>query len=185
MDDSDLIQGLYDGEERAMTAFVERYRPALERIADGAIAPGLRNRISGDSVAQSVCRSFLRRMDADPYELQDADALWRLLCAIALTKVREQVRFHRRERRSTEREVPLEGAGDVPARSIPADEVVAFEEELQYVLAKMDDEERRILELRLSGKTQGEIATEMQCSERTVRRLLSGLDQKLRGWFGR
>lgn len=185
MDENELIAGLRDGDEQAMNAFVDRYRSSLERIADGAIAPGLRSRISGDSVAQSVCRSFLRRMDVNPYELRDADALWRLLCAIALTKVRERVRFHRRERRTSEREVPLDGAGDVEGQATPPDEAVAFEEELQYVLAKLEDEERRMLELRLEGLTQGEIAREMSCSERTVRRLLHNLDVKLRGWFER
>ncbi len=75
MDDRDLIEGLRNGSEQAMNVFVARYRPALERIADGAIAPNLKARISGESVAQSVCRSFLRRMDTNPYEVKDGDVI--------------------------------------------------------------------------------------------------------------
>ena len=181
MDDTDLIEGLRTGHERAMDEFVERYRPALERIAAGAIAPDLRKRVSPESVAQSVCRTFLRRMHANPYELQDAGTLWGLLCAIALTKVREKVRFHRRQRRRTDREVPLEEAGEVADAAALSPEVsAAFQEGLEQALLEIDAEERRILELRLYGKTQREIATELACSERTVRRLLHGLEEKLR-----
>jgi hypothetical protein len=35
------------------------------------------------------------------------ESLWRLLTAITLTRVREQIRFHRRQKRSIDQEVPL------------------------------------------------------------------------------
>ncbi len=181
MDDTDLIAGLRTGDERAMAEFVQRYRPALERIAAGAIAPELQKRVSPESVAQSVCRTFLRRMESNPYVLRDAGTLWSLLCAIVLTKVREKVRYHKRKRRGVGREVPLDDAKELTdAATPPPDELVAFHEAFQQVFDEIDEEERQILELRLYGKTQEEIAAELTCSERTVRRLLHALEQKLR-----
>ncbi|MEE8107192.1 MAG: sigma-70 family RNA polymerase sigma factor [Planctomycetota bacterium] len=180
MDDAGLIAGLRDGDELAMTEFARRYRTALEHIAAGAISPDLRRRISPESVAQSVCRTFLRRMESNPYVLQDVSSLWSLLCAIVLTKVREKVRYHKRERRRAGREIPLEEAqGVVDAAPSPA-ELAAFREAFEQVLGDIDHEERRIFELRLYGKTQEEIGAELGCSERTVRRLLGALEQKLR-----
>jgi RNA polymerase sigma-70 factor (ECF subfamily) len=178
MDDTDLIFGLRTGDERALGVFMTRYRPALERIAGSAIGVGLRARITPDSVAQSVCRTFLRRMEQNPYALQDGDALWSLLCAIALTKVRERVRFHRREKRAASREVSIDDAHGV------VDPGVGPEEALEQVLAELGDEERRVLALRLQDKTQEAIAAEVGCSERTVRRLLKALDTRLRERLG-
>jgi len=180
MDDTDLINGLRNGNEGAMSAFVVRYRPALERIAGGAIGPGMQARITPDSVAQSVCRTFLRRMNDNPYVLQDADTLWSLLCAIALTKVRERSRFHLREKRSLAREVPLESARGVADPGTGPEEAVAFQDALEQTFAAMDEEERRILVLRLQGETQEAIAADAGCSERTVRRLLTTLEERLR-----
>jgi len=182
MEDWDhLIRGLREGDEETMTAFVRRYRPALERIASGAISPGLQRRIGPESVAQSVCRTFLRRMGSDSFQLRDADSLWRLLCAIALTKVREKVRFHRRERRGVGREVPLDAAAGVASPGAPPpDEVAAFQEVFELALRELEAEERAVLELRLEGLTQPAIAEELGCSERTVRRLLTNLETRLR-----
>ena len=181
MDDADLISGLLATDEQAMAEFVRRYQPALERIAAGAISPELQRRVSPESVAQSVCRTFLRRMESNPYELRDAGALWSLLCAIVLTKVREKVRFHKRQRRDAGREAPLsEAKGLTDTAAVPPDELVAFQDAFRQIFEEIEDEERQILELRLNGKTQAEIAAEMECSERTVRRLLHGLELKLR-----
>jgi hypothetical protein len=67
----------------------------------------VQRRVGPESIAQSVCRTFLRRAGDGQFQVRDEDALWGLLCAIALTKVRERVRFHRRHRRDLGRERPL------------------------------------------------------------------------------
>jgi RNA polymerase sigma-70 factor (ECF subfamily) len=184
MDEADLIARLRDGDARAMTDFVTHYRPALERVASGAISPALRNRISPDSVAQSVCRTFLDRMDADPFVVRDESRLWSLLCAIALTKVRERVRFHRRHKRSVEREIPIEAAPEPADRGAAPDEAVALRDAFEHLLSELGDEERRILLLKVEGRTQTAIAEEVGCSERTVRRLLHALEQRFRERLG-
>ena len=52
-------------------------------------------------------------------------------------------------------------------------------EEVQRVLGNLPVEVQRIVELRLSGKSQQEIAVELECSERTVRRKLAELKETL------
>jgi RNA polymerase sigma factor (sigma-70 family) len=176
-----LIEGLRTGDATAMTDFMRDYRPALERIAAGAIPPGMRRRVGPETVAQSVCRTFLRRMEADPFDVSDADSLWRLLCAIALNKARAKIRFHMRERRGVPRDVPIDAAAGVEdPRSPSPEEAAAFQEMLEQALGELDPEERAILELRLGGSTQEEVAAALGCSERTVRRLLAGLEARLK-----
>jgi RNA polymerase sigma-70 factor, ECF subfamily len=148
----------------------------------------MRRRVGPETITQSVCRSFLRRARAGEFQLADSEGLWRLLCAITLTKVNEHVRFHRRQKRAIDRERQL----DSPASSEgernafdPADtrvtpaEALEFQEQFEQLLALFDDEERQLVELKLQQFTNDETATRMSCSERTVRRLLQRVKARL------
>lgn len=183
-----LIAGVRAGEPGAMRDFYARYRPALERIAASAIDTGMRRRFGPESVAHSVCRTFLRRARGDLLDIPDADALWRLLCASALNKVRELSRFHRRQRRSVGSEARGGAADDAlvraPARGESPDAEAAFRDQLGHLLAAMSDTERRVIDLRIAGRTQEEIANELGCTERTVRRTMRRLESRLTEGLG-
>ncbi|TNF29707.1 MAG: sigma-70 family RNA polymerase sigma factor [Deltaproteobacteria bacterium] len=174
-----LIGGLREADPRVMAAFAKRYGPLLEGVAARHLAPGLRHRVGPESVVQSACRTFLRRAHEGQFELADPDGLWRLLCAITLTKVREQTRFHLREKRSVNVEVAPPPASDravpeVAAPGVPPDEAAMFSEQLERVFGAIGDAEaRRIVELRLQELTVAEIARELAISERTVRRIMA------------
>ncbi len=190
MSDSDadwdrLVRGVRTGDPSALRAFYERYGPSLERVATRAIAPEMLRRFGPESVVNSVCRTFLRRARGEEFEVSDADALWRLLCAIALNKVRERVRFHRRERRALSREEHGAEPAHAPRGTPPPspDEAAAFRDQLEHVVASLDEEERRALELRLAGLSEEEVAKELACSERTVRRVLRRLEARLDAAF--
>ncbi len=177
-----FIAGLRDGDAVVHAEFVDRYRPALERLADRRIQAAAQRRVGPESIAQSVCRTFLRRASDGQFAFEDEGALWGLLCAIALTKVREHVRFHTRQKRDLGRE---ESLGSIHAASTTADTpshdaVVAFEDQFAVVLDGFDKEERQMLELRVQGHTQQQIGEMLGCSERTVRRLLANLEARMR-----
>jgi len=181
-----FIAGLRVGDEDVVGEFAAQYRPALERLAKGRIEPGLRRRVGAETIAQSVCRTFLRRAQEGQFELADGDALWRLLCAMALTKVREKIRFHRRLKRDVGRERPIDGGPSLagaPSACDPA-QAVAFAEQLERVVEDFSVEERRIFEMRLLDRTQCEIAEALLISERTVRRMLRALETRMRASLG-
>src|SRR6185295_114053 len=161
----------------------ERYGPSLERVATRAIAPQMLRRFGPESVANSVCRTFLRRARGEEVDVPDADGLWRLLCAIALNKVRERVRFHRRERRGLAREVHGAAAERAADATPGPDEAAMFRGQIEHVLASLDEQERRVLEHRLAGLTEEQVAKELKCSERTVRRILRRLESRLTAAF--
>src|SRR5262245_24550343 len=102
-----LIQGLRQGDPQAVRVFCERYGPLLQQVAAKHLPAGLRRRVGPETISASACRSFLRRAQADEFQLPDCESLWRLLTAITLTKAREQIRFHRRQKRSIDQGVPL------------------------------------------------------------------------------
>src|SRR5688572_16762629 len=84
------IDGLRSGDSEATRKFCEEYGPALQAVAAKHLPAGLRRRVGADDVVQSACRTFLRRAQVGEFHLADSESLWRLLCAITLTKVKEQ-----------------------------------------------------------------------------------------------
>jgi RNA polymerase sigma-70 factor (ECF subfamily) len=177
------IDGLRQGRPQALGDFWNHYGPMLERLADKNLAKGLRARLGPEDVVQSVCRTFFRRARDGQFELQDQDALWRLLVAITLTKVREKTRFHMRDKRSLQHETPLadrSGVGQAPPAAAPSPaELAEFADLLQATLAGLDEEERQVVQLKLEECTHEEVAAQLGVSERTVRRILKKVQSRL------
>jgi RNA polymerase sigma-70 factor, ECF subfamily len=175
------IRELVAGDEDVVHEFWVAYAPALERIAKRRMNPALQQRLGPEDILQSVCRTFIRRGRKGEYQLDSSEELWRLLCAITLTKVRQHARFHLRKRRGMNREVSLEGeradgSAGLPDRAVargpaPA-EAAEFADQVDHLFAGLDEEEQQLVQLRLEGLDGPTIAGKMGCSERTVRRLL-------------
>lgn len=187
-----MIQGLRTGDSRAEFAFWQRYGPLLEGLAQKHLHGEVLRRLGPEDVAQSACRTFLRRAQLGEFQVPDAASLWHLLCAITLSKAHEQARFHRRQKRSVDKEhvlaSPLEeedsGAGEFMDRSPGPEEAAAFSDQFQQLMAGLDPEERRIVELKLQDLTNKEIAKNLRSSERTVRRILALLRHRFERAFG-
>jgi len=172
-----LVAGLRDGDPEAVREFCLTYGPVLQRIADRRIAGALRRRLDAEDVVQSACRTFVRRAAGGEFRLDDAEGMWRLLCAITLSKVREQARHHLRKKRGLDREEqPAEGSSGVdfsPADPGPGPaDAAEFADGFETLMESLDRDERRVVDLKLQDLTNDEIAAKLACSERTVRRLL-------------
>lgn len=182
-----MIDGLRQGDEGVIRAFVDRYGRSLEAVADKNIATQMGRRFGADDVVQSVCRTFLRRAQGGEFELKDSEALWRLLCAITLTKVREKARFHMRKKRSLAQETRPSDAGDdgrdpdamlgAAPEPGPGDQV-EFADTFEHLLSGLEADERTVIDMKLNQKGNDEIAEALQCSERTVRRMLGRLQER-------
>ncbi len=180
---AEWIYKLVAGDEAVVTEFYSRYAGSLERLAASRMARPLQQRAGADDILQSVCRTFFRRSREGEFEIADADDLWRLLCAITLNKVRQQARFHNQAKRRMGHERSLDESDPTsgrPTREVaddaatPAD-AAEFADALDHLLDNLNDEERQIVMLRIEDRHQDEIAREIGCSERTVRRLLVGI----------
>ncbi len=174
------VRRLPMGDEEIVREFWDRYGPSLQRLAKSRMTSALQQRVGPDDVVQSVCRTFFRRARQQEFDLQGTDNLWRLLCAITLTKVRQHARFHYRQRRSPKREVPLdaESPGEKPSDGenlacapTPA-EIADFADTMQRFFGMLSGQQQALVLCKLEGLTQVEIADRLKCSERTVRRLL-------------
>lgn len=177
---------LADGKPDAVQEFWNHYGESLQRVAERQIATWLRRRVDPEDVVQSACRTFFRRAGKGDFSLESKDDLWKLLLTITLNKVRMQARFHSRNRRSINREQALpEEAALQPAEWDHAIENIELQDTLQAAFSEYDDERRRLLELWLEGRTQNEIAGEIGCSERTVRRMQERIRHDLSSFLNR
>jgi RNA polymerase sigma factor (sigma-70 family) len=181
-----FIQGLRDGDAAVVRAFCEQYGPQLERLADRHLGAAVRRRVGPEDVVQSACRTFLRRARGGELRLADSEGLWRLLCAITLTKAREQARFHLRQRRGLDREQPLAADDDSAAGARPPEdprptpaEAAELADFFEQVMKGLDEEERQVVDLRLQDCTNEEAAERLGVSERTVRRILKRVQARL------
>lgn len=184
---SQWLQALVEGDERTVCEFWDQYGPRLNRLAERHLSPRLNRRVGAEDVVQSVCRTFFRRARQDQFQLADAEALWRLLCVITLTKCRLVARFHGRERRGLSREQPLDvapgesvGIHDPVAAEMPPDQAAEVADVLANLLSTLDPEEQQMVDLRLQEHTNSEIAKQTGCSERTVRRIFQRVQTRLR-----
>ena len=182
-----VIRGLRAGDREIIGRFFREYGPSLERLAEKNLPPGMRRRIGPEDIVQSACRTFFRRAQGGEFQLEESENIWRLLCAITLTKVREQARFHSRQKRSLAHEVQVDPGGsggsaagfDAIAGGVSPPSAAAFAEQFQRIMASLDSEEQRVVDLKLQDFTNEDVAEQLQCSERTVRRIVKRLQSAM------
>lgn len=181
------LQQLIDGEDQTALQFWNQYGNRLNRLADKFLSPKLARRVDAEDVVQSVCRTFFRRAQNGQFTIADAESLWRLLCTITIAKVRMEARKQCRKKRSVDREEPIyafTGESDDSPRELcsgdpTSEEIVEFADELERLLSNLEQEEQQLVELKLQDYDNNEIAQRLQCSARTVRRILKRVQSRL------
>jgi DNA-directed RNA polymerase specialized sigma24 family protein len=110
-----------------------------------------------------------------------------LLVSITMHKLYRQVRWHVAEKRSVDVEEGRIAASDeqfLVSREPSPEEAIAVADELQAFMSTLEPFPRRILELRLQGHELSEIADATSRSERTVRRNLLVIRERLAELLG-
>lgn len=171
-----LLESFRAGDNAAAEALFDRYYQRLTWLARTRLSPRLAQRTDPEDVVMSVYRSFFIDVRAGKFTLSRGGDLWRLLAAMTKHKLLRQARHHRADRRSVDRESPLDSVAEAHCyvqRDEPTpEEALMLADELEHVLSKLSSVERRVLELRLQGAQVAEIAQDTGRSERTVRRIL-------------
>lgn len=184
----EFIEGLATGSVAAQEQFWQRYGKRLDLVTRRHFPPGLNRRLAPEDIVQSTCRSFFTRIQDGRLEVSDRDSLWGLLCAIALNKTRMKQRYHLAQRRAINREQDVQStksdsgertAAEPASGGAPPDEAIIFAEQLERVMELLDATEKEILQLKLDNYTNQEIADRVSRSERTVRRVVERLQEKL------
>ena len=175
-----LIHGLREGDEQAARQVVDQYTVRLVAVARQQIGGRLQQRIDAEDVILSAYRSLFCRLQDGQYELGTGTDLWKLLVTLTLNKVRRKAKFHHAARRN----VQIEQHDSLRLERLqyneptPADAIELIDL-LQHFMANISDRERVVLELRLQGLTTQEISQQTGRGQRTVRRILQRLRERL------
>jgi len=174
---AELLARFRGGDEQAAEDIFERYINRLTLLARARLSPRLAARTDPEDIVLSAWRSFFIGARNDRYSLRRSGDLWRLLVSITMHKLYHQVRHHSADRRSVDVESPFANGADFEQnlidRTPTPEEAVALADQLQAILALLDDFGRRVLELRLQGEQLNQISADTGRSERTVRRTLA------------
>jgi RNA polymerase sigma factor (sigma-70 family) len=184
-DSAELLRRWQSGDHSAAAMMFRRYFARLHAFAGSRLSERLAARLDADDVVQSAFRVFFSNARDGRYVLEHAGDLWRLLAAIAISQVRHVHKRHNAEKRALAREqlpLPLRDAVDEEDLWMTSDptpqEAAMLAEEVQQLLRPLSPARRRLVELRLQGFTLDEIAAEIGCSERTIRRALEQIKQQ-------
>lgn len=178
-----LVEGMRNGDETACHDFWKSYGSLIERVAQKHLSPGIRRRVGPETIASSVCLTFLKRVKRGEFDLPNPDSLANLLCVITANKVRMKVRHHTRQKRSLRDEVYPERGADLAKSSWTPEDESIFAEEYETLIDSFSKREHEILELWLEGLEKEAIADKVSCSERTIRRTLNRVEERLREMF--
>jgi len=176
---ADLMARWRDGDEAAAEEMVRRYAERLCALARSRLSARLARHVDPEDVVQSAYRSFFAAARAGRYDLRRSGDLWRLLAAITLHKLRRQAERHAAGKRAAA-ERPALPDDELLAREPTPEAAAALVDTVEQLLRGLGPTQRRMVELRLQGCGLDEIAAELGRSERTVRRLLDLVRERLR-----
>jgi RNA polymerase sigma factor (sigma-70 family) len=156
-----LIARIRAGEERAATDLVTRYEPEIRREVRFLLRdPFLRRTFDSMDICQSVMGSFFLRAALGEYDLDRPEDLIRLLIRMTRNKVVDATRRQRAQRRDHRRATSIETI-EIEAVTPTPSQVAEGREMLAAFRGRLNDEERRLADLRSHGQEWNDIAREM------------------------
>jgi RNA polymerase sigma factor (sigma-70 family) len=183
---AELVAQWRGGDQQAAEELFQRYAERLLALARSRLSTRLTRHVDPEDVVQSAYRSFFIGARNGRYVLERSGDLWRLLAAITLHKLQHQVERLTAGKRGVGRECPPGKDGSpfgqqvhAVAREPTPAEAAALCDTLEQVFRGLEPLPRLVVEMRLQGYTLDEIADKVQRSERTVRRILDGVKQRL------
>jgi RNA polymerase sigma-70 factor (ECF subfamily) len=160
-----------------------RFAGQLIALARQKFAGPLRHKVDPEDVVQSAYKSFFRRYGDGSLKGENWNSLWGLLTIITVRKCAERVAYHRAECRDTAREATATEPGrswpDAPGREPTPLEAAQLRETVEHLFADLETDERPVVEMSLQGYSTQEISQQLDCPERTVRRLRERVRHRL------
>jgi RNA polymerase sigma-70 factor (ECF subfamily) len=181
----ELLARLRAGDEQAAAEVFNRFARRLVGLARQHLRNALRGKEDPEDAVQSAFKSFFRRYGAGQYELASWDDLWGLLTRMTIHKCGRRLEHFHAARRDVRREIAVPAADDssqsweILARNPTPSEALKLAEVLQELHRPLGERDRHILTLRLQGEEVAAICAQLQCSERTVFRVLERIRRKL------
>lgn len=179
-----LLQQAALGVEAAQHAISEKYSRQVRVIARVLLGPQLRQHFDSMDLLQSVHHSILIGLRQQRYQFSDPDKLIALACTILRRKVAKKWRRTRRQLNlssnstgSTESLADL--LSSITNHETDPSMIAQFNDQLAEICSQMGETERQMLEMRLDGYTNQEVAERLGLHPIALRVRWTRLRQKL------
>jgi RNA polymerase sigma factor (sigma-70 family) len=193
MDSSSVTTWLYGaaaGDSLSAQKLWERYLDRLVGLAADRLRNSPKRLADEEDLALRVFDEFLRKARQGIYpRLASREDFWQIVVQIAERRAIDQIRRARAYEHRVAGESVLGAPDHASQDGSPAldrvtsietspEEAVAFAEQFRMLLGRLEtDELRTVVQYRLSGMTDNEIAQRLGCSLRTVERRLHQIRQ--------
>ena len=175
--DCSLLRRFKLGHQDAATELYVRYAHRLLALAESNSSPALARRVAAEEIVQSVFGSFFRGAQRGYYDIPAGDELWKLFLVITLNKIRAKGAFHAAAKRDVRKTVAFEE--DLATGEQNEVALRLLQLTLEDSLAKLPEQYRQIVSLRVEGFEVEEIARRTERSKRTVERILQEARKRL------
>ena len=172
-----FLEDLGRGDEQSARQLFDTYVDRLVALARARISQRLASRVDPEDIVQSVFRTFFGRVKEGRFQINDQDDLCKLLMRITVHKTLRQVAHHKAIKRDPARETGQDDGArehilEVLDRGPNHEDEVAFVEQLEKFLGRLRPQERQILEMRMQGYNNEEIARQLGIYDRKIRRVI-------------
>lgn len=175
------IDQLADGNQQAAAQLWQHISRRLETFAREKLDVQTRRHYDEHDAANSAFHSLCCGLSDGRVEAENRDTLWGLLAVITSRKISAQRRYLNRQKRgggavrgeSGFAELGDAGINAVDANQLTPDILAEISEGCSQLLAAIADEKlKQIVLLKFHGYTNGEVASELTCTRRTIERKL-------------
>lgn len=179
-----LMERLREGSDEAAHELLETYGSHIYRAVRRRLNQQLRSRFDSQDFVQAVWASFFANRAAVA-NFDDPASLTAFLSRIAANKVIEECRRRMTSKKdNVNLERPTDAFGHPSDRNLPsadptASQVAIANEQWDRLVAGQPARYQRMLELRTQGATFEEIATTLGVNEKTVRRIVQKLSDRI------
>lgn len=175
------IDQLSDGNGEAAELLWQHLSARLQEYARQKLDVQTRRRYDENDAANSAFHSLCRGLADGRIAAENRDALWGLLAVITSRKISAQQRFWNRQKRgggavrgeSGFAQFGETGINAVCDNHLTPDELAEVSESCTRLLEALPDNTlKKIVLLKFQGATNGEVAAEQNCTQRTIERKL-------------
>ena len=164
------LHAVRSGDDQAATQLWERYYRRLLSLARKRLVHDAE--YDDEDLAVSVFQSFFTNLKDGDYKLDDRDGFWSLLVVMTVRKANDR----RKRVQAAKRQIPGQcvDSGEAVAVGPTPDLAVMMAEQCKAMLQQLADPElEKVALLKLDGYSNPEIASELDCSVRSVGRMMS------------
>ena len=180
--DHSLLRHMRRGSETAAAKLYDRYAKRVRALAQVKCSRGLARCLDPEDIVQTVFHRFFEHARRGDYDVAPGEELWKLLLVIALNKIRKAEAFLRASKRDIRYTLAGQAVDAWARGKRKPDEATRALLRLTVAeaLGRLPATHRIVVQRRIEGYDVGEIARQIQRSQRTVERLAQEAREKLR-----